>query len=92
MRGSDLAITAAALSRRFVINLNGAKQRIPMTAQLDAAYYQTQIDLAHDRVLMFEAKIMSYGDTWPPYKDCTQEAIDRDKLLIEKYQQMIDRL
>jgi hypothetical protein len=59
-----------------------------MTAQFDAlAHYQAQIEQAQDRVRLFEAKTMSYGDAWPP-----KEAIDRDKLLIENYQQMIDRL
>jgi hypothetical protein len=68
-------------------------KRMPMTAQFDAsAHYKTKIEQAQERVHMFEAGTMSYGDTWPPYKDCTQEAIDRDKLLIENYQQMIDRL
>lgn len=64
-----------------------------MTTPFDAlAHYHSQIDLAQDRVRMFETGTMSYGDTWPPFKDCTQEAIDRDKLLIENYQQAINRL
>jgi hypothetical protein len=77
---------------------------MPMTSQFDAlTHYQAEaklkVEQAQERVLMFEAGIMSYGDTWPPYKDCTPEAIDRDKLLIENhqqvietYQEMIDRL
>jgi hypothetical protein len=66
-----------------------------MAAQIDnligfQAEAKIKLEQAQERIGLFEAGTMSYGDTWPPYKDCTQEAIDRDKLLVENYQQVIE--
>lgn len=66
-----------------------------MTTQLgDLIGFQAdarnKLEQAQDRIRLFEAGTMSYGDTWPPYNDCTQEAIDRDKLLVENYRQVIE--
>ena len=53
------------------------------TVQDFLADHQRQIDEARDRIRMYELGEMALGDTFPPFKDWTPEAIQNDQRLIE---------
>jgi hypothetical protein len=56
------------------------------------AYYLTQIDLAQDRIRLFESGAMSTNDIGPPSKDTTLESIEVEKALIENFTRGIEIL
>jgi hypothetical protein len=56
------------------------------------AEYQAQIDRAHDRIRMFESGEMEYRDTFAPFKDWTDEAIARERVIIAGYESGLENL
>ena len=64
-----------------------------MTTKLEAmAYYQSQSDLAQDRICRFESGIMSTGDVEPPRRDTTTASTQAEQRLIANYARAIKYL
>jgi hypothetical protein len=61
-----------------------------MSLQELLADYQAQIERARDRIRMFESGEMSIGDTFPPFKDWTPEAIALEQQIIGSLQSGVD--
>jgi hypothetical protein len=56
------------------------------------AHYQQQIELAQDRINLFETGVMGAGDVGPPATDTTLQLIAVEREIVADFQRAIEIL